>query len=427
MIKLIYTEGEHAMKNPAQTRKHWDILLFVAMMMGSSLGLLTNGNGVFYAPMERSLGIARGAISLHTTFKSFATAFASLTIPFLTERFGFKKVLALGVILGTIGTALMSFSNNLFLIYALGVVRGLGTAFYSMVPMSMILSRWFDKNRGLATGLASGTSGIVGSISAPLLALVIDNFGWRQAFLAKGLFVFFLGLPVLLYRFELNPQDEGLLPYGYEEPKERKVIRRSQIKDISLTNFIFISLLIISFLNTFVMYMNSHFPGYGESVGLSTEIASLMLSGAMIGNLVWKTIFGLISDRFGSVKGSLTMFAATFIAFVLMIVFRNPAALIFGSFMFGGSFAISGVALPILTTHFFGPITGPNIYSKVNFLASFGGAFGVGATGLIFDYTGSYIPAFVVALVLIAINGIVLVLAQKYFVNKEKDERMNSY
>lgn len=91
MIKLIYTEGEHAMKNPAQTRKHWVILLFVAMMMGSSLGLLTNGNGVFYASMERSLGIARGAISLHTTFISFATAFAPLTIPALTERFGFKK------------------------------------------------------------------------------------------------------------------------------------------------------------------------------------------------------------------------------------------------------------------------------------------------------------------------------------------------
>ncbi len=73
------------MKNPDYTRKHWFILLFVAMMMGSSLGLLTNGNGVFYAPMERDLGIARGAISLYTTFKSFATAFAALTIPQLTE------------------------------------------------------------------------------------------------------------------------------------------------------------------------------------------------------------------------------------------------------------------------------------------------------------------------------------------------------
>lgn len=49
----------------------------------------------------------------------------------------------------------MIYSNDLFFIYILGLVRGIGTAYYSMVPMSMILSRWFDKNRGLATGLAS--------------------------------------------------------------------------------------------------------------------------------------------------------------------------------------------------------------------------------------------------------------------------------
>lgn len=415
------------MENPTQTKKHWFILLFVALMMGSSLGLLTNGNGVFYTPMERSLGIARGAISLHTTFKSFATAFSALTVPYLSRRFGFKKVLALGVFFGTIGTVLMSFSNNLLTIYALGVIRGLGTAFYSMVPMSMILSRWFDKNRGLATGLASGTSGIVGSISAPLLALVIDNFGWRQAFLVKGFMVLLLGLPVLLYRFELNPQDESLLPYGYEKNKERKVIRRSEIKDISITNFVFIALMIIGFFNTFVMYMNSHFPGYGESVGLTPETASLMLSGAMVGNLVWKTIFGVLSDRFGSVKASLTMFGASFIAISLMISFQNPIVLIFGSFMFGGTFAISGAAIPILSTNFFGPVLGPEIYSKVNFLVSFGGALGVGATGLIYDNTGSYIPAFIIALVFIAINAIALTLAQIYYEKQKKKERLNSY
>ncbi len=410
------------MKNPAYTKKHWLLLLFVALMMGSSLGLLTNGNGVFYAPMERDLGIARGAISLHTTFKSFATAFASLTIPQLTDRLGFKKVLALGIALGTLGTALMGVSDSLFMIYFLGVIRGLGTAFYSMVPMSMVLSRWFDKNRGLATGLASGTSGIVGSISAPILSIIIDSLGWRQGFLFKALFVFLLGLPILLYPFKLDPRDEGLLPYGYEKKKERKVIRRSEVKDIPITNFIFVALMILGFLNTVVMYMNSHFPGYGESVGLSPETASLMLSGAMIGNLVWKNIFGVLSDRIGSVKASLSMMAVAFGAIAMMIFYQTPPALILGSFFFGGTFAISGVALPILSTHFFGPISGPEVYSKVNFLASFGGALGVGATGLIFDSTGSYIPAFVMALGLLAINAVVLLLAQKHAVQKTGQE-----
>lgn len=403
------------MKNPAYTKKHWLVLISIAMMMGSSLGLLTNGNGVFYAPMARDLNVPLGAISLHNTFKAFATAFAALSIPKFLERFGHKKLLAVGVGLGSIGTLLMSFTNSLLIIYILGVVRGIGTAYYSMVPMSMILTRWFDKNRGLATGLASGTSGIIGSISAPILTLIIDHFDWRVGFILKSLFVFLLGLPVLLYPFQLNPEDEGLLPYGYEKKKERQVVRRSEVQEISSTNFIFIAMLVLGFLNTFVMYINSHFPVYGESVGLQPETASLMLSGAMIGNLVWKAIFGVLSDRIGSVKSSLIMMAAAFGSILVMILFPATTPLILGSFFFGGTFAISGVALPLLSSHFFGPVAGGNVYSKVNFLGSFGGAIGVGVTGFIYDFTGSYVPAFLLALVFLFINASMLILAQRKF------------
>lgn len=161
--------------------------------------------------------------------------------------------------------------------------------------------------------------------------------------------------------------------------------------------------------------MNSHFPGYGESVGLSTEIASLILSGAMIGNLVWKTIFGLMSDRFGSVKGALTMFTVTFISFILMIVFQNPTALIFGCFMFGGSFAIGGVAMPILSNKFFDPIAGTKVYAVVNFLASAGGAVGVSLVGFIYDLTGTYVMAFSLGLFINLINFILLLFAKRRF------------
>lgn len=104
-------------------------------MMGSSLGLLTNGNGVFYLPMARSLEVPLGSISLHTTFKSFATAFTALTIPTIVDRFEIKKTIALGVAFGIIGTYFLSIAKSVPLIYFLGVIRGIGFAYYSLVPM----------------------------------------------------------------------------------------------------------------------------------------------------------------------------------------------------------------------------------------------------------------------------------------------------
>ena len=401
------------MKNPAYTKKHWFIFVAVALMMGSSLGLLTNGNGVFYLPMARSLEVPLGSISLHTTFKSFATAFTALTIPTIVDRFGIKKTIALGVAFGVIGTYFLSIAKSVPLIYFLGVIRGIGFAYYSLVPMQMILSRWFDKHNGLVMGLASGASGLFGAISAPLLTLAIEHFGWRNAFIIKSAFMLILVLPILLLPFTLNPEDEGLLPYGFEKDHEQAVLQKAEISDFQFTNQIFIALMLVSFLSTLVMYINSHFPVHGETVGLRPEIASLMLSGAMVGNVSWKAVYGALSDRIGVVQASLIMYAISLVSLVFMILSQNPAVLIFGSFLFGGIFAVNGVGLPLLSNTFFGPVVGAKVYSRVNFISSFGGALGVGLAGYIYDYSGSYILVFTIAISFILINIFLLLFAQR--------------
>lgn len=400
--------------NPAYTKKHWLILIFTMLMIGSSLGLLTNGNGVFYLPMARTLEVPLGSISMHTTFKSLASAFTALTIPKMVAHFGIKKVIALGVILSAISTGLMAVIQGLPALYILGVIRGIGFSYYSLVPMSMILNHWFDKHNGLAIGLASASSGIFASIFAPILTYIIEAVGWRNAFIFKGVMIFILVLPILLLPFKLDPRDEGLLPYGYEEKKDKAFIRKADIKEVSSTNPIFIIFMLVGFLTTLVMYINSHFPAYGESVGLTPEVAALILSGTMLGNIVWKMIFGAMSDRIGAITVSTLMYGIGFLSLVLMIFGQQPMLLILAGFLFGAVFSISGVGLPLLSNEFFGPVAGGNVYSKVSFMASFGGALGVGLTGFIYDYSGSYIPAFVMMLVLLAVNAVLLLLAQRF-------------
>src|SRR5699024_2722519 len=69
-------------------------------MVGSSIGLLVNGNGVFYTPMAQELNLLRGSVSLHGTFLSLSTAFASLTVNTFFKRFGWKRTILLCVICG---------------------------------------------------------------------------------------------------------------------------------------------------------------------------------------------------------------------------------------------------------------------------------------------------------------------------------------
>lgn len=403
------------MDNPAYSKKHWLVLTAIMLMCGSSIGLLVNSNGVFYTPMATDLGILRGTVSLHGTFVSMATAFASLTVSSVVDRFGWKKTLFFGVFCGFLGTFLMAFAKNILLIYVFGIIRGVGSAFYSMVPMTMIVNKWFQEKKGLAVGLSAGTSGVIGALAAPILASLIETNDWRFAFIIMSIFVVILALPILLIPYTYEPRDEGLLPYGFKKPeKSSKPLRQPSLENNRSTKIVFAALMLIGFLNTTTVFTSQHFPGYGESVGLSPETASFMLSAAMIGNLSGKFAFGALSELIGTVKTSLGMFVISIISTLMLIFLIHPVTLIIGSLLFGFLFSIGGVALPLLSTEFFDPVTGVKVYARVNFIASMGAAISVTLVGFIYDFTGSFIPAFVMGLVFNVINIIAILVAQKY-------------
>lgn len=403
------------MDNPAYSKKHWLVLTAIMLMCGSSIGLIVNSNGVFYTPMATDLGILRGTVSLHGTFVSMATAFASLTVSSVVDRFGWKKTLFFGVFCGFLGTFLMAFAKNILLIYVFGIIRGVGSAFYSMVPMTMIVNKWFQEKKGLAVGLAAGTSGVIGALAAPVLASLIESNDWRYAFIIMSIFVVVLALPILFIPYAYEPRDEGLLPYGFKKPeKNSKPLRQPSLENNRSTKIVFAALMLIGFLNTTTVFTSQHFPGYGESVGLSPETASFMLSAAMIGNLSGKFAFGALSELIGTVKTSLGMFVISIISTLMLIFLIHPVTLIIGSLLFGFLFSIGGVALPLLSTEFFDPVTGVKVYARVNFIASMGAAISVTLVGFIYDFTGSFIPAFVMGLVFNVINIIAILVAQKY-------------
>lgn len=402
------------MENPASNKKHWIVLISICLMVGSSIGLLVNSNGIFYTPMAQDLNLLRGSVSLHGTFLSLSTAFASLTVSAFFNRFGWKKMILFGVICGGLGTFLMAFATNIFFIYLFGIIRGIGSAYFSMVPMTMIVNQWFHEKNGLAIGFASGTSGIIGAFAAPFLATVIEVSSWRFAFIVMSVFVVLLSLPALLIPYAFNPRDEELLPYGFKaEMEDPKLIRRKTSDNLSTSRFTFIALMLIGLLTTMVTFIHPHLPGHGEVVGLDLETASFMLSAVMIGNLISKLSFGTIRDKIGTVKTSISMISISTLSIFILLFSRNSFTLILGSFLFGPIFSIGGVALPLFSTEYFEPLTAVKVFSRINFIASVGGALSVSLVGYIYDFTGSFIPAFITAIIFNIINIIAILIVQK--------------
>ena len=101
----------------------------------------------------------------------------------LIDKFGPRRVIPPGIIVLCAGLALSAHVHSLGQLYLFyGVIAAFGVTFISISPYSAVLSHWFQKKRGLASGIAVSGMGFGTFAFAPLTQYVIGAAGWRTAF-----------------------------------------------------------------------------------------------------------------------------------------------------------------------------------------------------------------------------------------------------
>lgn len=388
------------------TLKPWYVLIVCCGLAASSIGISINSSGVFYTAVSESLGILRGTFAMHMTIFSLLTAISSVIVPKLMNKFNYKLILIIGVSIAVITTAIMAYCKNIYIFYILGAIRGFSTGLFSIVPLTIIINGWFKKYHGLATSIVFGFSGLSGAICSPILSKCIDLLGWSSGYIIKSAIILMLCLPAIIYPFEISAKAEGALPLGgYENEDINKKNYKS--KDFYFMTFIFIFFCIFAFINTTITGITQHLPGYAESIGYSTTLGSLLLSAGMFGNVVSKLIIGVMSDKFGSVKASITMVLTNIIGIVLLLISSSKLILLVGAFLFGSIYSVGAVGLPLLTKYLFGTDNYSKSFPIISFVSNLGAAFSLSLVGYIYDFTNSYSYSFILA---IGINILCLIL-----------------
>ena len=391
--------------------KHWIILLVCCGLSATSIGISINCSGIFYTSVAESLGILRGSFALHMTIFSIMTALSSFMIPGLMKKVPYKILLTVSTCVGAFSTYLMGQSTSLIMFYILGALRGVSTSLFAGVPLTMIINNWFVEKNGLATSVVFSFSGVAGTLLSPFLSSCIEKYGWQNAYMIMSLMMLALSLPAILYPFKLIPENEGMLPLG----GQKNDTLQQTSKDIRF-NFIsvsFISFLLYGLIIAFLTSFTQHFPGYATSLGYSASIGALLVSVGMIGNILFKLIIGALSDKLGAVKSAVVMMVIILTGTVLLLIGKSEILLIAGAFMFGSSYAIGAVGLPLLTKYFFGSEQYSKTYPSVSFASNMGAAFSLSLVGYIYDFFGSYVYAFMAALIMLGACFVIIVLILK--------------
>lgn len=409
------------MNNKNRSIKHLIVLIVCCGLAASSIGVCVNSAGVFYTPVSESLGIMRGTFSMHGTISLLATAVISLFVPAIMKKYSYKVILIFSVLVAGGSTILMAFSKGVLGFYILGAIRGVSSGLFAIVPITMIINKWFYKNHGLATSIVLSFSGIAGAVCSPIFTKCIQSFGWEIAYIIMGIGIIVLCIPAVIYPFSIDPEEIGLLAYGYNEKESKRT--NDVVKNNNNFNFFtvsFVCFFVFAILHTAIAGITQHLPGVAETLNYSATIGAMMLSAGMVGNILSKLVIGFISDKLSPVKATIIMIAINIISIVILLLAPSSTVLLIGSFLFGSVYSVGAVGFALLTKHFFGVENYSTVYPIISFATNFGGAFALSLVGYIYDFTGSYVYAFIIALTINVANLILLYIVVKSYLVAKK-------
>jgi len=135
----------------------------------------------------------------------------------LIDRFGPRRVIVPGILILSSGLILCGSIETLTQFYIFyGVVAGAGITCIAIVSYSAILAHWFEKKRGLASGIAVSGMGLGTFLMVPLSHHFISLWGFRVSFVLLGILVLIVLLPLNGIFLRHKPQELGLYPDGLE-------------------------------------------------------------------------------------------------------------------------------------------------------------------------------------------------------------------
>lgn len=400
-----------------RSKMHWVVMLTLCGVAISAVGLPVMTNGVFIQPIADDLGVYRGTVSMHNTLTLLLKAIMSLYIPALIQRFTFKKLMTVGVILAGVSNYLLGWTDQIWVFNILGILRGIGAGMLAWVPLTIVINEWFREKHGLVTSIVLSFSSIAGAVFSPLFTSLIQTMGWAPVYRLMGILMILFSLPIILIPFSLDPRESGYLPYGAPEEssgtteKQRQVISREEAKDVS--GWLFSLLFIFTLFQTMLIGVPQHFPGFAATLSQPAEVGATMLSIAMVSSIVFKLGLGYISDQVGPVKSSVIILSLIGFSSLILVATTNVPLLYVGAGLFGAIYAIPSVSVTLLTKEFFGRYHFIRLYPILAFSTSLGGAVSLSVVGFIYDFSGSYVPAFIIAFLINVVNSIILLYMKK--------------
>ena len=401
--------GELSIKNgvshsPATRRQSYQAAVTAFVVLFWIVGVSVWGLPFFYDFMVQQFGWTRAQVTSGNALSKLVVGpvFGYLA-GWVIDRFGPRSMMMVGILMAAVALVGLGWASRLSVFYIFYFFNALGYVCGGPLPNQVLLTRWFDRSRGMAMGFAYLGIGIGGAAVPWMSHLLVHRFGWQAALQILGLLLLVVSLPLVALLKEPPRTTSATETVATVKPAiPSAAFRQASFYLLTIGSMCSIAAVSGTQQNLkLYLSLDRHFT-QGDAAG----ILSLVLGSSIAGRL----LMGWLADRFSK-------------KYVMLLTYlfrcrRNSSAVSRGSrpllwlaaAIFGIGLGGDYMIIPLMTAEIFGIETLGRLLGVILTAGGIADAAAPWAVGHLRDVTGSYASA-CSALVGVALLGALAVLA----------------
>jgi MFS family permease len=343
----------------------------IATFLPSTIGLLVR-------PLGQSFGWSPQAIFASIAIVAGVTTFVAPVVGKLIDRVGAARVLVASFIAEALIVASFKFQDGhiatFYLRYVALSVCATGT---TSVAYSPLISRWFDRYRGLALGISLAGIGLGGALWSLVAHALFEAVGWRDAFPWMGAMIAVTMAPLMLFTIRDFPAQMGLQVDGAADGRRAPSAKDGASLRQAMGAPVFWLLGVGFFLLSIVLYgVMLNLVPLLQSQGRSIAMAVRVQAAQWIVIIVGRIATGFLIDRFFAPHVAMALLLMPMVGIAMLALGVTGGQVFLAAMLVGMAVGAEGDMLAYMTGRYFGLRHYGLIYALYYGLYGFGTGFG---------------------------------------------------
>lgn len=321
------------------------IVITAFLSLFALVGLAYYGLPFFYDFMSREYGWSRAVVtSGNAAGKLLVGPLFGFVAGWMIDRYGPRRLMISGSLMMGVSLIGLAFSSSLPMFYLFWVFNALGYVCGGPLPCQVLVSRWFNKNRGKAMGVAYLGIGTGGALVPIVSAGLEKEFGWHLALAALGILIILIALP---------------MAYFIKEPQSKSAEQKADDIMVPISSILknpYFYLLAIGSMSCMgaVGGISQHIKYYLNDLNFSQSEAAHVMSLVLIFSLGGRVLMGWLSDIIHRKYVMILIYLLVAFSIPLLLVPDFPGRIYIFSVLFGIGLGGNYMIIPLMAADLFG-------------------------------------------------------------------------